>query len=40
MTQPGETEGYSVYDHIRAISACWYTGFLLLLNTQSVPDEI
>ncbi|NLY17549.1 MAG: YvcK family protein [Clostridiaceae bacterium] len=43
MTQPGETEGYSVYDHIMAIyrhsemeryiDAC-------IVNTQKIPDEI
>ncbi len=42
MTQPGETEGYSVYDHIQAIyhhagaadfiDAC-------IINTQKIPDE-
>ncbi|NLN65339.1 MAG: uridine diphosphate-N-acetylglucosamine-binding protein YvcK [Clostridiaceae bacterium] len=43
MTQPGETEGYSVYDHIRAIYQHAGTqGFIdyCIVNTQSVPDEI
>lgn len=43
MTQPGETEGYSVYDHIQAIyrhSAV--EGFIdaCVVNTQKIPDEI
>ena len=43
MTQPGETEGYSVYDHIRAIYGHARTeGFIdyCIINTGRVPDEI
>lgn len=43
MTQPGETEGYTVYDHINALyqhSDC--DGFIdyCVVNTGRVPDEI
>lgn len=43
MTQPGETEGYTVYDHINAIfqhAGC--DGFIdyCIVNTGRVPDEI
>ncbi len=43
MTQPGETEGYSVYDHIRAIyQHAGAEGFIdyCIVNTGKVPDEI
>ncbi|MBP7176248.1 MAG: YvcK family protein [Thermoclostridium sp.] len=43
MTQPGETEGYSVYDHIRAIYRhARAEGFIdyCIMNTGRVPDEI
>ncbi|NLX76587.1 MAG: YvcK family protein [Clostridiaceae bacterium] len=43
MTQPGETEGYTVYDHINALyrhAGC--DGFIdyCIVNTGRVPDEI
>ena len=43
MTQPGETEGYTVYDHINTIyqhAGC--DGFIdyCIVNTGRVPDEI
>lgn len=43
MTQPGETEGYSVYDHIQAIYQHAGTdGFIdyCIVNTQKVPKDI
>jgi uncharacterized cofD-like protein len=43
MTQPGETEGYSVYDHIQAIyQHANAEGFIdcCIVNTQRVPDDI
>jgi uncharacterized cofD-like protein len=43
MTQPGETEGLTVYDHIRAIYRhSKAEGFIdaCIVNTQKIPDEI
>lgn len=43
MTQPGETEGYGVYDHVRAIyQHAGAEGFIdyCIVNTEKVPDEI
>lgn len=43
MTQPGETEGYSVYDHIKTIYRhAGVEGFIdyCIVNTGKVPDEI
>jgi len=43
MTQPGETEGYSVYDHIMAIYRhSSVEGYIdaCIVNTQKIPDEI
>lgn len=43
MTQPGETEGYSVYDHIKAIYRhAGEEGFIdyCIVNTGRVPDDI
>jgi len=43
MTQPGETDGYSVYDHIRAIyDHAGTDGFFdyCIVNTRKVPDDI
>lgn len=42
MTQPGETDGYSVYEHINAIERHTYKGIIdyCIVNTASVPDEL
>lgn len=42
MTQPSETEGYSVYDHIRALEEHSYTGIvdMCIVNNSSIPDEL
>lgn len=42
MTQPGETEGYSVADHIKAIENHSYKGIVdyCLVNTQAVDNEL
>lgn len=43
MTQPGETEGYSVFDHIQALyQHAGIEGFIdyCIVNKQRVPDEI
>ncbi|MCX7923651.1 MAG: YvcK family protein [Clostridia bacterium] len=42
MTQPGETEGYTVYDHIKAIEQHSYKGIInyCILNTSDIPEEL
>ncbi|HZK27905.1 MAG TPA: gluconeogenesis factor YvcK family protein [Thermoclostridium sp.] len=43
MTQPGETDGYSVYDHINAIyQHCGVDGFIdyCIVNKGKVPEKI
>jgi uncharacterized cofD-like protein len=42
MTQPSETEGYSVSDHIRALEEHSYTGIvdMCIVNNSSIPDEL
>lgn len=42
MTQPGETEGYSVYDHIKAIEDHTYKGIVdyCIINSQQIPGNI
>lgn len=42
MTQPGETDGYSVYDHISAIEKHSYSGIIdyCIVNTSSIPEEL
>ncbi|MDP4092501.1 MAG: YvcK family protein [Bacillota bacterium] len=42
MTQSGETEGYSVSDHINAIEEHSYKGILdyCMVNTADIPDEL
>lgn len=41
MTQPGETDGYSVYDHIAAIEDHSYKGIIdyCIVNTAEIPDS-
>ncbi len=42
MTQPGETDGYSVYDHIRALEKHSYEGIInyCIINTAAIPEEL
>lgn len=42
MTQPGETEGYSVYDHIKAIEKHSYEGIInyCIVNTEDIPEDL
>lgn len=43
MTQPGETYGYSVYDHIQALYSHAGAGDFIdvcIVNTQKIPEEI
>lgn len=42
MTQPGETDGYSVYDHISAIEQHSYKGIIdyCIVNTADIPEEL
>lgn len=42
MTQPGETDGYSVYDHIYALEEHSYKGIIdhCIVNTGDIPDEL
>jgi uncharacterized cofD-like protein len=42
MTQPGETDGYSVTDHIRALERHSYEKIIdyCIINTASIPDEL
>jgi len=42
MTQPGETEGYTVYDHIRALEDHSYPGIVdfCIVNTADIPAEL
>lgn len=42
MTQPGETEKYTVYDHLHAIEEHSYEGIAdaVIVNTTPIPDEL
>ena len=42
MTQPGETDGYSVYEHINAIEKHSYSGIIdyCIVNTADIPGEL
>ncbi|MCX7749225.1 MAG: YvcK family protein [Clostridia bacterium] len=42
MTQPGETDNYSVYDHIEAIEKHAYKGIIdyCIANTAEIPPEL
>jgi uncharacterized cofD-like protein len=42
MTQPGETDNYSVYEHITAIEKHSYKGIIdyCIVNTADIPDEL
>jgi len=42
MTQPGETEGYSVFDHIEAIEKHSCEGIIdyCIVNTSDIPEEL
>ncbi|RCX11283.1 putative cofD-like protein [Anaerobacterium chartisolvens] len=42
MTQPGETDGYSVSDHIRALERHTYEGILdyCIVNTADIPEGL
>jgi uncharacterized cofD-like protein len=42
MTQPNETEGYSVTDHIRALEKHSYKGILnyCVVNSADIPEEL
>jgi uncharacterized cofD-like protein len=42
MTQPSETEGYSVSDHIRALEEHSYTGIvdMCIVNNSTIPDDL
>lgn len=42
MTQPGETDGYSVTDHIRALERHSYDKIIdyCIINTASIPDGL
>lgn len=42
MTQPGETDGYSVCDHLRAIEEHSYKGIAdaVIVNRSPLPDEL
>lgn len=42
MTQPGETDGFSAYDHIKAIEKHSYTGILdyCMVNISDIPYDL
>lgn len=42
MTQPGETQGYTVHDHIRALESHAYEGIVqyAIVNSCPIPDSI
>lgn len=42
MTQPGETDGYSVFEHIKAIEDHTYSGIIdyCIVNTAEIPEEL
>lgn len=42
MTQPGETEGYTASDHLRAIEKHSYRGIadVMVVNSESIPEEL
>lgn len=42
MTQPGETEGYSVFDHVSAIERHSYKGIIdyCIVNTADIPEDL
>lgn len=42
MTQPGETDGYSVYEHIKAMEEHSYKGIIdyCIVNDAEIPDEL
>jgi uncharacterized cofD-like protein len=42
MTQPGETDGYSVYDHISAIEKHAYQGIIscCIANSAKIPEDL
>lgn len=42
MTQPGETDRYSVFEHINAIESHTYKGIVdyCIINTAEVPEEL
>lgn len=42
MTQPGETDGYTVHDHIKAIEDHSYKGIIewCIVNTAEIPEEL
>ncbi|MCR4437007.1 MAG: YvcK family protein [Clostridiales bacterium] len=42
MTQPGETEGYTVFDHIKAIQEHSYGEIIdyCIVNTAEIPEEL
>lgn len=42
MTQPGETEDYSVWDHVKAIEKHSYKGMIeyCIVNSAQIPDEL
>lgn len=42
MTQPGETDGYSVYKHITAIEEHSYNGIInfCIANSADIPDDL
>ncbi len=42
MTQPGETEDYSVSDHVRAIESHSHKGIIeyCIVNSEEIPDEL
>ena len=42
MTQPGETDGYTAYDHLSAIERHTYKGIVdvVIVNAQEIPNEL
>lgn len=42
MTQPGETENYTVWDHVKAIEKHSYKGLIeyCIVNSAQIPDEL
>jgi len=42
MTQPGETENYTVWDHVKAIERHSYKGLIeyCIVNSAQIPDEL
>lgn len=42
MTQPGETDGYTAYDHLNAIEKHTYPGIIdnIIVNSQEIPHEL